>query len=334
MTTRLVTLITFPSITKPFTRLSYNITTPRYINSGVMRAVIIPKTGDIDVLQVSTVEKPIVSKGKLLVRNKFAGINFIDTYHRSGLYKVALPYIPGTEASGIVEAVGEDVTQFKVGDRVAYIAPNCQADYALAPERATAMSLAKLVYEVKRGDRVLIHAAAGGTGRLLVQLCKHLGAFVIGTTSNAEKAVTAKAAGADEVILYTEKDIVTEVMRITNGKGVHVVYDGVGKSTFDASLACLCRLGSMVSFGNASGKVVDIDIMKLVPRCVKVMRPQLFEFIKTKEEFDALVDPFMNLLKTGEANLLIHKIYDLSEIRQAQEDLTGRKTEGKLLLRL
>ncbi|KAJ3289347.1 hypothetical protein HDU76_007548, partial [Blyttiomyces sp. JEL0837] len=177
-------------------------------------------------------------------------------------------------------------------------------------------------------------AAAGGTGRLLVQLCKHYGAFVIGTTSTPAKAATAKAAGADEVILYTEKDIATEVARITGGKGVHVVYDGVGKSTFDASLACLRRLGSMVSFGNASGKVADIDIMKLVPRCIKLLRPSLFELMKTKEDIDFIIPPFMDLLQKGVVKLHIHKIYDLADARQAHEDLEGRKTEGKLILKL
>ncbi|KAI8615395.1 hypothetical protein BC830DRAFT_1122855 [Chytriomyces sp. MP71] len=323
----------------------------------MMRAALFRTTGASSVLEVAAnnAPKPIPGKGQLLVKNQFVGINFIDTYHRTGLYKVPLPYIPGREASGIVEAVGDGVKAFRVGDRVAYMGPNCCAEYALAPEEqtiavpsglgmdvaaalllqgATAMSLARLVYEVKKGDHVLVHAAAGGTGQLLVQVCKAYGAVVIGTTSSEEKAATAREAGADHVILYTKQNVKDEVMKITGGKGVQVVYDGIGKSTFDISLACLTRLGTMASFGNASGKVDDVDIMKLVPNAVKLMRPSLFQFIHNKEDFEFLVKPLMSLLSEGKLKVNIHKVYALEDIKSAHDDLEGGKTQGKLLLRI
>ncbi|KAI9336390.1 hypothetical protein BDR26DRAFT_912041 [Obelidium mucronatum] len=321
-----------------------------------MRAALFRSTGPSSVLEfVTNAAKPTPAAGQLLVRNQFIGINFIDTYHRTGLYKVPLPYIPGREASGVVEAVGEGVSSFQVGDRVAYMNANTCAEYALASQEqtikvptnvsmeqaaalllqgATAMSLTRLAYEVKKGDHVLIHAAAGGTGQMLVQICKHYGAVVIGTTSSPEKAETARKAGADHVILYTQQNVKDEVLKITSGKGVQVVYDGVGKSTFDISLGSLARLGTLASFGNASGKVDDVDIMKLVPNAVRLMRPSLFSFIKDKADFDFLVNPLLELFGAGKITIHIHKIYDLSDIKSAHDDLESGKTQGKLLLRV
>ncbi|KAJ1560498.1 hypothetical protein HK096_008436, partial [Nowakowskiella sp. JEL0078] len=232
------------------------------------------KPGGVEVLEYVDIPIPTPGPGDILIRNHFAGVNFIDIYHRSGLYTVELPFIPGREASGVVEAVGANVSGFKKGDRVIHIGTS-YAQYSLAspaltahlPEflsfeegaasliqGLTALSLVRKAYEVKPGDFVLIHAAAGGTGLLLVQLAKYYGATVIGTTSTPQKAETARKAGADHVILYTEEDVAKEVQRITNGKGVNVVIDGVGKSTFDASLNSLGVLGTFLSFGNASGK--------------------------------------------------------------------------------
>ncbi|KAJ3101981.1 hypothetical protein HK100_004445 [Physocladia obscura] len=321
-----------------------------------MRAALFRATGPSSVLEyITNASKPIPAPGQLLVRNHFIGINFIDTYHRTGLYKVPLPFIPGREASGIVEALGDGVSGFNIGDRVAYMAGNTCAEYALAsidqiikvPENipldiaaalllqgCTAMSLVRLAYEVKPGDFVLIHAAAGGTGQLLVQVCKAYGAIVIGTTSSEAKAITAKNAGADHVLLYTKDDVKAEVFKITEGHGVHVVYDGIGKSTFDLSLSCLRRLGTLASFGNASGKVDDIDIMKLVPNAVRLMRPSLFAFIKNRAEFEFLADPLMKLYEEKKVAVHIHKVYDLQEIKRAHDDLEGGKTQGKLLLKV
>ncbi|KAI9357030.1 hypothetical protein DFJ73DRAFT_913326 [Zopfochytrium polystomum] len=336
---------------------------------STMKAIQFSQVGGVEVLEFKDVPRPSAPlPGTILVQNKYAGVNFIDTYHRTGLYKVQLPFIPGrcvqsctnvysslitdmcfSEGSGVVEAVGDGVTEFKVGDRVAYMAGQTYAEYttvklpdnvsfedgaALLLQGATAMSLVLRANEVKPGDFVLIHAAAGGTGRLLTQVCKNLGAFVIGTTSTAEKAATAKACGADVIINYSTSDVVEEVKRVTGGKGVHVVYDGVGRTTFETSLACLRRLGTMASFGNASGKVADVDIMKLVPRAVKLMRPSLFEFIKDKEDFDFLVQPLMKMMNEKKLNLHIHKIYDIKDSANAHVDLEGRSTQGKLILKL
>ncbi|KAJ3026011.1 UNVERIFIED_CONTAM: hypothetical protein HDU68_006346 [Siphonaria sp. JEL0065] len=299
--------------------------------------------------------KKVAVAGQLLVKNHFIGVNFVDTYQRAGLYKVSLPYIPGGEASGVVEAVGEGVDSFKIGDRVAYLAPNAGSEYALAnPDKAvklpdsvsfeqgaslltqglTAAFLVRFIYEVKPGDTVLIHAAAGGTGQILVQLAKHYGATVIGTTSTAEKAKTVLKAGADHVILYKEQDVKAEVLKITNGKGVQVVYDGVGKSTFDISLSVLARLGTLASFGNASGKVENFDALKLVPNSVKVLRPSLGQFLQNKQEWDDLAVPLIELYTAGKIKLNIHKIYDLKDIKSAHDDIESGTTQGKLLLRV
>ncbi|KAJ3026010.1 UNVERIFIED_CONTAM: hypothetical protein HDU68_006345 [Siphonaria sp. JEL0065] len=311
--------------------------------------------GDSSVLEyVTDAERPVAGPGQLLVRNHFIGVNFIDTYQRSGVYKVDLPYIPGGEASGVVEAIGEGVNSFKVGDRVAYMGNNTAAEYALAnPDKTvklpdstsfehgaalllqglTAAFLVRLIHEVKPGDTVLIHAAAGGTGNLLVQLAKHYGATVIGTTSTAEKAKTVLDAGADHVILYRDQDVKAEVLKITNGKGVQVVYDGIGKDTFDVSLSVLTRLGTLAQFGQSSGKV-EVDIFKLVPNQVKLLRPALGQFLLNKEEFDFLAIPLVDLYNSGKLKLNIHKIYDLKDIKNAHDDLQSGKTVGKLLLRV
>ncbi|TPX68044.1 hypothetical protein SpCBS45565_g03311 [Spizellomyces sp. 'palustris'] len=320
-----------------------------------MKAIQVRNTGDSSVLQYVDVDKPTVSADRLLIKNSFVGVNFIDTYHRSGLYKVELPFILGREASGVVEAVGEGVTGFAQGDRVAYLSASTYAQYTATPptnvvrlppevtleegaalliQGLTALTLAQQAYEVKPGDHVLVHAAAGGTGQMLVQVCKHLGARVIGTTSSEEKAATVRRAGADDVILYTKQDVVQEVHKLTNGQGVAAVFDGVGRSTFDESLACLKRLGFMLSFGNASGKVDSIDIMKLVPRAIRLMRPSLFEFLTTKEDFDALAKQLMNLVAAGKVKINPPIIYPLEDAAKAHDDLEGRKTQGKLLLQI
>lgn len=243
-----------------------------------MKAVQVFATGGVEALTFNNnAIVPIITPSQILVQNMFVGVNFIDTYHRTGLYKLPLPFVPGREGSGIVVEVGADVKAFKVGDRVAYTGTATYAEYtavntdftvklpdsmthetgaALLLQGLTAISLAKMAYTIKAGDYVLIHACAGGTGSLLVQLCKYYGAFVIGSTSSAEKKELAIKSGADHVLLYTSQNIHEEVMRITNGKGntpltigVQAVFDGVGKSTFDTSLVCLAKFGTMLSFG-------------------------------------------------------------------------------------
>ena len=322
----------------------------------MMRAIRFAKTGAIEVLEYSQqLAKPTVADDEVLVRNHYAGINFIDIYHRTGLYKVPLPYTPGREASGIVEAVGSAVAKLRVGDRVCHLSPNCYAEYsavkegfclalpkdqsmevgaALLLQGLTAMVLCRIVHRVEPGQVVLVYAAAGGTGQLLVQLCRLYGATVIGVTSSEAKAELARKAGAQHIINYSIQDILTEVKRITAGKGVNAVFDSVGKSTFDTSLQCLTRLGSMVSFGNASGKVEPIDIAKLVPNQVRLMRPSLLSLVATPEEFQPLATELVGLLTSGKLVVHVQKIYELKDAGNAQTDLESGKSVGKLLLRI
>ncbi|KAK9767002.1 hypothetical protein K7432_003514 [Basidiobolus ranarum] len=319
-----------------------------------MKAIQIQKTGGVEVLNYTDVSIPKPSKNELLVKNHAIGVNYIDTYHRTGLYTLPLPLILGREGAGIVEAVGEQVTDFKVGDRVAYVAAGSYAEYGLSQEDKTAklpesvdydvgaasllqgltaLSLAKESYKVKPDDWILVHAAAGGVGLLFTQLCKHFGANVIGTTSTPEKAEIARKAGADHVINYTKDDVVAEVKKITDGKGVHAVFDGVGKQTFDISLASLRRCGTLVSYGNASGKVDNFDISRLSVGNYKLLRPTLFNYIVTKEEFQPLVDELFDLIGNKKLNIKIFQTYPLKDAAQAHQDLEGRKTTGKLILK-
>ncbi|KAJ3036959.1 NADPH:quinone reductase [Rhizophlyctis rosea] len=319
------------------------------------KAVQINKQGGVDVLEVVDLPVPKVSPGKILIKNHFIGTNFIDTYQRSGLYKVPLPYILGREASGVIEAVGEGVTDFAVGDRVGYLHGSTYATYtdadiaqvvklpdtvsfeagaSLFLQGLTALSLIRVAYEIKKDDYVLIHAAAGGTGALLVQLAKHYGAHVIGTTSTEEKAATAQSHGADDVILYTKQDVVEEVKRITGGKGVHAVFDGIGKATFDVSLDSLRKLGYFLSFGNASGKIDDVDVFKLVPRAIRLSRPSLFELITGREEFEKYANELLDLYTSKKIDFQIHKIYPLENAGDAHVDIESGKTQGKLLLKV
>ncbi|KAJ3214474.1 NADPH:quinone reductase [Clydaea vesicula] len=321
----------------------------------MMRAIQFVKTGGVEVLALKEVKIPKPSEKQLLIKNKISGINFIDTYHRSGLYKVNLPYIPGREGSGVVEKVGTEIKDFKVGDRISYLGENTNAEFTLANpdytiklnknetfensaavllQGLTAMALTKLAYPVKAGDIVLVHASAGGTGSLIVQVCKALGATVIGVTSSVDKVKTSKINGCDHVINYNQEDILTKVREITNGKGVHCVFDGVGKTTFDISRQCLRRLGTLLSFGNASGKVDDIDIMKLVPNAIRLMRPTLYQFLNSKEDFQYLAKPLLNMVEKQQVKVNIHKIYPLEDIKQAHLDLESGNTQGKLLIKI
>ncbi|KAJ3315594.1 NADPH:quinone reductase [Boothiomyces sp. JEL0838] len=318
------------------------------------KAIQVSETGDISVLKYTTVPMPTIKPTQLLVKNHYAGINFIDTYHRTGLYKLPLPFIPGREASGVVEQVGEQVTGFKVGDRVAYTGSGTYAEYTAAersniikiPDNVsfelgaavllqglTAVALTRMMHPVQPGQTVLIHAAAGGTGQVLVQLCKLYGATVIGTVSTKAKKELALKAGAHHVIIYTETEIAPKVLELTNGQGVDAVFDGVGKTTFDTSLACLKTLGSLVSFGNASGKVDPIDIMKLVPKCVRLSRPSLFNLIKTQEDFTKYATELFDLISKGKLDISVSKVYDIEEIGQAHTDLETQKTTGKIVIK-
>ncbi|CAG8526063.1 16391_t:CDS:2 [Acaulospora colombiana] len=317
--------------------------------ASTMRAIRISSTGGSKVLKYDTVPRPeITGPDDVLVKNDFIGVNFIDVYHRTGLYEIPLPAIIGREGAGVVESVGENVKDVVPGDRVVYFG-NSYAEYSNSPSKhvakipegvdsevaaasliqgLTAHTLVTQAYPVKKDDWILIHAAAGGVGLLLTQLVKNIGAHAIGTVSTSEKAKLAKSAGAEYIINYTTQDVVKEVMQITNKEGVHAVYDGVGKSTFEISLECVRRLGTFVTFGNSSGKVPPFDVTTLAKKNIRLLRPTLFNYVVTKEEFQTYTSELFELLLNGKLNIKIWKRYKLSEVKQAHEDLEGRKTSG------
>ena len=306
---------------------------------------------------LTLVELPVPDPkpNEALVQVEAAGVNFIDVYFREGRYPAPLPFVNGQEAAGLVVAVGPDVTTLRLGDRVAYTGSlGSYADYAAVPaerlikipdeldfnqaaaamlQGMTAHYLSHSTYPIKSGDTALIHAAAGGVGLLLVQMAKHLGARVIATVGSEEKARLARDAGADEVIVYTEQDFETETRRLTEGKGVHVVYDGVGKDTFAKDLNVLSPRGYLVLFGGASGAVPPFDLLELTKHgSLFVTRPSLQHYVATREELEQRANDVLQMIHRGDLKLRIHKIYPLEDVRQAHRDLEGRKTTGKLLL--
>eukprot|EP00698_Gefionella_okellyi_P018728 TRINITY_DN5650_c0_g6_i1.p1 TRINITY_DN5650_c0_g6~~TRINITY_DN5650_c0_g6_i1.p1 ORF type:complete len:337 (+),score=105.28 TRINITY_DN5650_c0_g6_i1:14-1024(+) len=305
-----------------------------------MQAIQISATGGSDVLQLNTVAVPTAGAGQVLVKNKAIGVNFIDTYHRTGLYPLPLPATLGREAAGEVAAVGEGVTAYKVGDRVAHVgaAGGSYAEYTVVPITAlahvpadvdlesaaalmlqglTAQYLTRSTFRVKKGDNVLVHAGAGGTGQLLIQVCKYLGARVLTTVSSEEKATVAKAAGADDVIIYTAVDFATEVRRLTSDKGVQVVYDGVGKTTFDGSLKSLARRGMLVSFGNASGAVDSFSPLLLSKLgSLFLTRPTLFDHIAEPGELEERTKELFEWVEKGVVSALISARFALKVLLQ------------------
>ena len=298
---------------------------------------------------------PTPKPNEALVQIKAAGVNFIDVYFREGRYPAQLPFINGQEAAGVVTEVGSEVTTLKPGDRVAYTSTlGSYAEYAAVPavrlvkipnevdfEQAAAVMLQGMTahyllystYKLKNDEIALIHAAAGGVGLLLVQMAKRIGAQVIATAGTEEKAQLARDAGADDCIVYTETDFETETKRLTDDKGVHVVYDGVGKATFEKDLNVLRPRGYLVLFGGASGAVPPFDLIKLSQKgSLYVTRPTLAHYTATREELEWRADAVMQMIVRDELNLRIHKVYPLDEAAQAHRDLEGRNTTGKLLL--
>ena len=315
-----------------------------------MKAVYVEKFGGPENLIHGDLPKPEPGPGQALVKIAAAGVNFIDVYFRIGLYPATPPVVLGSEGAGTVEAVGPDVTNVRPGDRVAYaMARGSYAEYAVVPawqlvkipesvdfqtaaaamlQGMTAHYLTHSTYPLKSGDSCLIHAAAGGTGRLLVQMAKMRGAKVYATVGDDEKARQAKEAGADEVIVYTKEDFVAKVKGAMN-----VVYDSVGKSTFSQSLDCLRPRGMMVSFGNASGPAPDFAPLVLSQKgSLFLTRPSLAHYLSTPEELALRAGDVLNWISQGKLKLHVHKVYPLSEAAQAHRDLEGRKTTGKLLL--
>ncbi len=314
------------------------------------------QTGGPEVLKWEIVGLGAPGQGEVTLRNKACGLNFIDTYHRSGLYPVALPSGIGLEGAGIVEAVGPGVTGLKVGDRVAYCAAplgsysewrNYPAEKlvkipdsidfntaaAMMLQGMTVEYLIKRTYPVKAGDTVLFHAAAGGVGSIAVQWLKALGATVIGTAGSAEKCAIAKALGADHVIDYRAEDWVKRVKELTGGKGVNVVYDGVGKDTCILSMDCLKPRGYLVTFGNASGPVPAIEPLLLSQKgSLFLTRPTLMAYTATRADLELSANALIDVVSKGTVKIKIGHTYPLKEAAQAQRDLEARKTTGSVIL--
>jgi NADPH2:quinone reductase len=326
-----------------------------WLNIPIMKAIQVSKVGGPEVLTVVDLPVPTPKPNEAVVQIKASGVNFIDVYFREGRYPASLPFVDGQEAAGVVTEVGSDVTLVKRGDRVAYTsALGSYAEYAAVPESRlvkipdeldfeqaaaamlqgmTAHYLSHSSYKLQSGETALIHAAAGGVGLLLVQMAKRIGARVIGTVGTEDKAQLARDAGADEYIIYTEKDFETETQRLTDGKGVHVVYDGVGKDTFDKDLNVLRPRGYLVLFGGSSGAVPPFDLIKLSQKgSLFITRPTLAHYTAAREELEWRANDVLQMIVRGDLKLHIHKVYPLAEAEQAHRDLEGRKTTGKLLL--
>jgi len=320
-----------------------------------MKAIQVSQTGGPEALTLVDAPTPTLKPSDALVEIKAAGVNFIDVYFREGRYPAPLPFINGQEGAGVVKEVGAEVSWVKAGDRVAYTgALGSYAEYAAVPaarlvkipddlsfEQAAAVMLQGMTahyllnstYKLQSGETALIHAAAGGVGNLLVQMAKKIGARVIATAGTDEKAQLALDAGADECIVYTRDDFETQTKTLTEGKGVHVVYDGVGKATFDRDLEVLRHRGYLVLFGGSSGAVPPLDLIKLSQKgSLYVTRPTLLHYTSPREELEWRAGDVLGMIARGELKLRIHKTYPLSEAAQAHKDLEGRKTTGKLLL--
>lgn len=321
-----------------------------------MKAIIVRRHGGPEQLEYSDFDIPTLGPREAIVEVRAAGVNYIDTYHRTGLYPAEPPFIPGMEGAGVVTAIAPGVTEVAAGDRVAWaMTRGSYAQYAIVPasklvkipdgvsfelaaasmlQGMTAHYLTHSTFPLKAGDTALVHAAAGGTGLLLVQMAKMRGARVIGTTSTAEKAELARQAGCDEVILYTETDFGPEVRRLTDGRGVDVVYDSVGAATFEKSLDSLRPRGMMVTFGNASGPVQPFSPLILSQKgSLFLTRPTLVHYCATREELVERAGDVLGWVASGKLTVRIHKVYPLAEAAQAHRDLEGRLTSGKLLLR-
>lgn len=322
-----------------------------------MKAIRIHETGDFSVIRCDTVSAPKeIGSNEVLIKPEIAGVNCIDTYFRSGQYHVQLPFTLGQECGGRVARVGENVKDIQPGDDVVALVGSSFAERVVAPrskvtklpkeldtrtavagwvQGLTAVTLTHAAYEIKRGDHVLVHAAAGGTGSMLVQVASALGAHVIGTTSTAEKAERAKMLGAKHVFLYDD-NLVARVKELTNGKGVNVVYDSVGKSTFDQSLEVLAQQGSLILFGQSSGAPDPVPVHCLMPKNIKLMRPSLYGYVTTQEEYEHFSGILLDLLVSDKVYPSVWREFLLSAegVQQAQRELMSRTTTGKLLIRI
>jgi NADPH2:quinone reductase len=320
-----------------------------------MKAIRVHTPGGPDVMKLEDVPEPKAGPGQVVVKLEAAGLNYIDVYFRTGTYKASLPLTPGLEGAGTVTQVGDGVKDLKVGDRVAYTGiPGSYAQMNVAPadrlvklpdklsfrdgaaamlQGMTAHYLTRSTYPLKSGDICLVHAAAGGMGLLLTQLGKMFGATVIGTVSTDEKAALAKEAGADHVILYSKQDFVAEVKRITNNRGVDVVYDGVGATTFEKGLTCIRPRGVMALYGAASGPVAPLDLQLLNANgSLFVTRPSLNHHIASREELVQRSGDMLGWIRDGKLKLRVETTFPLDKAAEAHRALEGRKTTGKVLL--
>ncbi len=320
-----------------------------------MKQIQVKQHGGPEVLELVDAPQPTAAEGQALVRIAAIGVNFIDVYFRTGLYKAPLPLVPGNEAAGEVVKVGPGVTEVKPGDRVAYaMARGSYAEFAAVPaamlvklpanvdfntaaaamlQGMTAHYLTHSTYPLKSGDTCLVHAAAGGAGGLTVQMARMLGARVFGTVSTEEKARIARAHGVDEAILYTSQDFELEVRRLTEGRGVDVVYDSVGKTTFEKSLSSLRPRGTLALFGQSSGAVPPFDASILnVKGSLYLTRPSLAHHLLTRQELEWRAGDVLRWIAEGKLKLRIDRAYPLAEAAAAHRDLEGRRTAGKLLL--
>jgi NADPH:quinone reductase len=324
-------------------------------DSRTMKAIQVSQVGGPEVLKPLDLPVPTLKPDEALVQINAIGVNFIDVYYREGRYPSSVPFVPGMEAAGVVTEVGAEVTNVESGDRVAYTGVlGSYAEYAAVPaarlvhipegldfnqaaaamlQGMTAHYLSHSTYPLKNRESALIHAAAGGVGLLLVQMSKQLGAKVIATAGSHEKAQLALEAGADDCIVYTTSDFESETKRLTGGQGVHVVYDGVGKATFDKDLNVLRLRGYLVLFGGSSGPVPPFDLIKLSQKgSLFITRPTLAHYTATREELEQRSSDVLGMILAGKLKLRIHGTYPLEEAQRAHRDLEGRKTTGKLLL--
>jgi NADPH2:quinone reductase len=320
-----------------------------------MKAIQVKQTGGPEVMELVELPVPEPRANEAVVKLAASGVNFIDVYHREGRYKAPLPFIPGQEGAGEVVAVGSDVKSLKKGDRVAWASElGSYAEYVALPEHQlvpipagvtdqqaaaamlqgmTAQYLAYDTYPLKRGETALIHAAAGGVGLLLVQMAHNIGVRVIATVSTEEKARLAREAGADDIILYTQTDFEAETKKLTGGRGVDVVYDSVGKTTFEKGLNVLRPRGMMALFGGSSGAVPPFDPIMLTQKgSLFLTRPSLGNYVATREELLARSSAVFGMIAAGKLKLRIEYTYPLIEAQRAHRELEGRKTTGKLLL--
>jgi NADPH2:quinone reductase len=320
-----------------------------------MKAIQVRTVGGPEVLEFCDVPDPVPQAGQALVRVHTSGVNFMDVYFREGKYKAPLPFIPGGEGSGHVEALGEGVADLSVGEAVAWLgsvgsyaekvvvpadrlvtvppALDLQKAAALMIQGITAYYLSHLTFALRPGHTALVHAAAGGVGFLLTQMAKRAGALAIATVSTSEKARVAREAGADEVIIYTQSKFDEEVLRITKGTGLDVVYDGVGQSTFEQSLKCLRRRGLLALYGAASGPVPPFDLLRLSTMgSLFITRPISLDYVRTRDELTSVTGSVFNMFTTGQLNVPISHVYSLQDAGQAHKDLESRRTTGKLLI--